>query len=327
MAPDSLEWDTCLPGPEVDFRAIAGHPVRVGAEADGQIVLLCRDGPALFVSFDRTEDPTAPGTTVDITLDWTRVAGPPASGVTPLVVAWTAGGGVLQLAPEEPDPGADAPGARTLGGPEFGLRVPPRQAAVWIDRLLRLPRRFALDHRPEQLVWLGGLDPGGRVQLHRLHRNESHLSLEPAGSVDAVTVAPDSPLERLLPGLRTRLAGRSHVSGPHGRLTAELYAVESVTADDGSEQAAGLVGGAMGRAGWARDDSTPRPLWRRTHDGVTEWVALHADPGGCPIPLDVPELRGAACWVERGELLAAPPSPSVSPSVSPSSRRRLFGRR
>lgn len=322
MPHDPRDWDPYLPHPTVDYGAVAGTTVEVGAEADGQIVLTLRDGPALFVSFGRDEDPFAPGTKVEITLDWTRVEGPPATGVTPLIVAWTAGGGVLQLAPEVPDPAGTAPGARVLGGPEFVLCVPPSDAPVWIDRLLRLPRRFVLDRRPNHLVWLGGLDPAGRVQLSRLRRTEHQLLLDPAGAVDAAGLAPGSPLTDLAPGLRSRRAGGTRADGPAGRLSAELFAVESDRADDGSDQAAARLIDSMRGTGWTRDSTPWPPVWRHIGDGVTRWVALHENRSSCPVPLQVPELDGASCWVERGELLAAPSAPAAPPPARPRRLRR-----
>lgn len=323
MPHDPRAWDGYLPHPGIDYGPVAGTAVEVGAEADGQIVLVLRDGPALFVSFGRDEDPSAPATTVGITLDWTRILGPPAAGITPLVVAWTAGGGVLQLAPEEPDPLGTAPGARVLGGPEFGMSVPARAVPLWIDRLLRLPRRFTLDRRPEQLIWLGGLNGGGRLQLDRLHRTEERLVLAPAGTADAGELAPGSPLAGLAPALRSRWAGATHTQGPTGRLTAELFAIESERAAGGAERAPDLVVESLHRGGWTRDGSVRPPTWRQIGDGVTRWVTVHADPTGCPVPIEVPELAGACCWVERGELLAAPP---VGSALAPP-RRKLFGRR
>lgn len=323
MPHDPRSWDAYLPAADVGHGGIAGTVVDVGPEADGQLVLSLRDGPALFVSFDRAEDPAAPETTVELTLDWTRVPGPPASGITPLLVAWTAGGGVLQLAPEEPDPAQIAPGARVLGGPELLLRVPPRDVLTWIDRLLRLPRRFRLDPRPEQLVWLGGLDPAGRLQLHRLRLTPRRIELEPAGSAAASDLAPASPLAGPMPALRTRWAGRTEAIGPTGRLTAELFAVESMPGPDASEGAPRHVVEALDRIGWSRDARASPPVWRQAGDGVTRWFALHRDPAGCPVPLQIPELAGAGCWIERGELLA-PPSRSSPPSPPP---RRSFWRR
>ena len=324
MPHDPRSWDAYLPAADVGHGGIAGTVVDVGPEADGQLVLSLRDGPALFVSFDRAEDPAAPETTVELTLDWTRVPGPPASGITPLLVAWTAGGGVLQLAPEEPDPAQIAPGARVLGGPELLLRVPPRDVLTWIDRLLRLPRRFRLDPRPEQLVWLGGLDPAGRLQLHRLRLTPRRIELEPAGSAAASDLAPASPLIDLLPTLRTRWAGTTQAMGPVGRLTAELFAVESEHVADGSDQAADRVFEALRRVGWPRDGDGWPPVWRQVGDGVTRWFAMHQDLTRCPVPLQIPELAGASCWIERGELLTPPPSRSSPPSPPP---RRSFWRR
>lgn len=315
MPHDPRTWDAFLPAAGIGGGGIAGTVVEVGDEADGQIVLTLTNGPALFVSFDRAEDPLAPGTAVELTFDWTRVAGPPASGITPLVVAWTAGGGVLQLAPEEPDPLDVAPGARLLGGPEFVLRVPAHDLVAWIDRLIRLPRRFVLDRRPDQLIWLGDLDPDGRrLVLHRLRRAEHHLLLDPAGTAAVSDLAPTSPLIGPLPSARSRWAGRTEVVGPAGRLTADLFAVESEYRADGSDRAVGRVVEALSRIGWPRDGQRWPPVWRQAGDGRTRWWAVHEDPSGCPIPLLVPELGGAACWVERGELLRLPaPPPPAAP--------------
>ncbi|WP_420124543.1 hypothetical protein [Nakamurella sp.] len=319
MPHDPTTWDALLPAAGVDRSGRWGTTVDVGAEADGQIVVALRGGPALFVSFDRDEDPSAPATTVDLTLDWTRLPGPPASGISPLLVAWTGGGGVLQLAPEEPDPWGTAPGARVLGGPEFVLRIPPREVSTWIDRLLRLPRRCRLDPRPEQLVWLGGLDPSGRLQLTRLRRTPHRIELTPAGTAAASDLGPVPPLVDLLPAMRTRWAGATEVIGPSGRLIAELFAVESSLGPDGTDRTADQVVDALDRSGWTRDGRPGPPVWRQAGDGVTRWFGLHQDPARCPVPLQVPELAGATCWIERGELLSPP---AAAPAPSP--RRRRF---
>lgn len=319
MTHDPRTWDAFLPAAGVGAGGIAGTIVDVGPEADGQLVLALRNGPALFVSFDRDEDPLAPATTVELTLDWTRLAGPPASGITPLVVAWTVGGGVLQLAPEEPDPAGTAPGARVLGGPEFTLRIPPREISTWIDRLLRLPRRWRLDPRAEQLVWLGGLDPAGRLLLHRMRQTPHRIELDPAGSAAASDLAPVPPLIDLLPAMRTRWAGVTEVIGPAGRLNAELFAVESSVGDDGGDRTADQVVDALDRSGWTRDVRPGPPVWRQAGDGVTRWIGMHQDPARCPVPLQVPELAGAPCWIERGELLSPPGA-----ATAPSPRRRRF---
>lgn len=323
VARDPGKWDVFLPHADPHrYDGAAGTTVVVGPEADGQIAMLLGNGPALFVSFDRTEDPDGPATTVDITLDWTRVAGPPAAGITPLVVAWTAGGGVLQLAPEERDPLGVAPGARVLGGPEFVLRVSPAEVPAWIDRLIRLPRRSVLDPRPVQLIWLGGRDRDGRLLLHRLRRTEYRLLLDPAGTAAVSDLAPPSPLVDLLPTLRARRAGATRAVGPAGRLTAELFAIESQDGADGRDQAADHVDTALRGLGWAWDEGAWPPVCRQVGDGVTRWYARHENLSRCPVPLQVPELAGASCWVERGELLTPP-----SPAAPPLPRRRRWWRR
>lgn len=307
MAHDETEWDRYLPDPAVDYRTVAGTPVRVGPEADNQIPLQLAGGPTLFVGVDRTEDPRAPGTVVELQLDWTRLPGPPAAGITPLLVAWTPGGGVLQLAPEEPDALEVAPGMRILGGPELVLRVPPAQARAWIARLLALPRREVLDRRAEQLVWLGDLDHAGRLLLQRITRTGRGLVVEPAGTAEADRLAPPSAFAGLDPLLRARFAGSTRVYGPQGHLSAELYAVERERGPDGTEQAIDRVRAMAGR--WGRPDfTTGSPTWRNGDGASRWWMTVHESPAGCPIPLEVPELAGAACWVESGRLLPSPPA-------------------
>lgn len=321
MAHDETEWDRYLPDPAVDYRAVAGTPVRIGPEADNQIPLQLAGGPTLFLGLDRTEDPRAPGTVVELQLDWTRLPGPPASGITPLLVAWTPGGGVLQLAPEEPDPGEVAPGMRILGGPELVLRVPPAQVRTWIARLLSLPRRDVLDRRGEQLVWLGDLDPAGRLLLQRIVRTDRRLVVQPAGTAEADRLAPPSAFADLDPRLRARLAGSTRVYGPQGHLSAELYAVESERGPDGTDRTVARVHAMAGR--WGRRDVTiGRPTWRNDDGPSRWWMTVHESPDGCPIPVEVPELAGAAWWVECGRLLPSPP-----PARSPAHRRRHPGDR
>lgn len=321
MAHDETEWDRYLPDPAVDYRAVTGTPVRIGPEADNQIPLQLAGGPTLFLGLDRTEDPRAPGTVVELQLDWTRLPGPPASGITPLLVAWTPGGGVLQLAPEEPDPGEVAPGMRILGGPELVLRVPPAQVRTWIARLLSLPRRDVLDRRGEQLVWLGDLDPAGRLLLQRIVRTDRCLVVQPAGTAEADRLAPPSAFADLDPRLRARLAGSTRVYGPQGHLSAELYAVESERGPDGTDRTVARVHAMAGR--WGRPDVTiGRPTWRNDDGPSRWWMTVHESPDGCPIPVEVPELAGAAWWVECGRLLPSPP-----PARSPAHRRRHPGDR
>jgi len=244
---------------------------------------------------------------VELQLDWTRLPGPPAAGITPLLVAWTPGGGVLQLAPEEPDALEVAPGMRILRGPELVLRVPPAQARTWIARLLALPRREVLDRRAEQLVWLGDLDHAGCLLLQRITRTGRGLVVEPAGTAEADRLAPPSAFAGLDPLLRARFAGSTRVYGPQGHLSAELYAVERERGPDGTEQAIDRVRAMAGR--WGRPDFTAgSPTWRNGDGASRWWMTVHESPAGCPIPLEVPELAGAACWVESGRLLPSPPA-------------------
>ena len=319
MPHDANAWLPFLPVVDGGYDQVAGTPVTIWPAADGQIAMTLRDGPALFVSFDSDEDPHAASTLVEITLDWTRVPGPPASGITPLVVAWTTGGGVWQLAPEHPDPGEVAPGMRVLGGPEFVLAVHPRHLRYWVERLLAMPRRSVLDRRAEQVLWLGAVDPAGRPLLQRIRHTARTIELDPAGSVDHDRMAPASALADLDPRLRARWAGSTRVYAGTGHLTADLFAVESERAADGIERAGERVHEALRRLGWSREDNGELTTWRQSDGPSRSWVTVHPTRASCPIPLQVQELDGAACWVERGQFLTDEP---VQPGRSRSGPRR-----
>lgn len=325
MPHDANAWLSFLPAVDCEYDRVAGTPVTIWPAADGQIVLTLRDGPALFVSFDSDEDPHAAGTFAEITLDWTGVTGPPASGITPLVVAWTAGGGVLQLAPEHPDPGEVAPGMRLLGGPEFVLAVPPRQLRYWIHQLLAMPRRSVLDRRMEQVLWLGAVDPNGWPSLQRICHGDRSIEVHLVGSVHPDLLAPVSALAGLDPRTRARWAGSTRVYAGAGHLTAELFAVESERGVDGIERAGERLHEALRRLGWSREDGGGRTTWRQSDGPSRWWVALHPTRASCPIPLQVPELDGAARWVERGEFLAVEPVQPVPASRQQRRWRRSLG--
>lgn len=326
MSDNASAWNRFIPHPGIDFRGPAGAPVRVGPEADNQLALQLRDGPTLFISFDRSEDPSAPGTTVELTMDWTRVPGPPAPGITPLVVAWTPGGGVLQLAPEQPDDAEVAPGARILGGPELVLNVPPTQVPTWIGRLLALPRRSVLDPRREQTVWLGAVDEHGRLVLQRMVHTGHDIVLEPAGTADPDRLAPPWALGHLDPLLRARRAGSTRVYGRSGEhLSADLFAIEADVGVDGVDLSPARLRAAADRRA-PMDGTSALPIWRWTDGGIRRWITLHESRQTCPIPLEVPELDGAAGWVECGESPSpAAPRPPADPATG--GRRRRFWRR
>lgn len=328
MPPDANAWARFLPAVDGGYDRIAGTPVTIWPAADGQIAMTLLDGPALFVSFDSDEDPHAAGALAQITLDWTRVPGPPASGITPLVAAWTTGGGVWQLAPEHPDPSGVAPGMRVLGGPEFVLAVPPGQLRYWVGLLLAMPRRSVLDRRVEQVLWLGAVDPAGRPLLQRIRQSARNIEIEPVGSVDPDMLAPASALADLDPRIRARWAGSTRVYAGTGHLTAELFAVESERAADGIERAGDRVHEALRRLGWSREVNGNLTTWRQSDGPSRRWVSVHQTRASCPIPLQVQELDGAACWVERGQFLAVEPVQPVQPtraSRQPWWRRRSAG--
>lgn len=267
---------------------------------DGDVAVRLADGAAVLVTFDPADDPDDGPTRAGVTIDWSLLPGRPAAGVTPVVVAWTDGGGVVQLAPEVPDPGADAPGARTLGGPELRLDVRPGDVAAWVARLVALPRRRVLA-RPEQVVWLGDLDGSGHAVLRRLVTAPGRLVEHAVGTVE---------VERLCPpdawagsGLRTRRVGVERVYTGSAHLTCELFAVEPRPGSDGVDQAPGDVR-RMADAWGDRQGSAPA-TWERDDHGVRRWLTLHPTLDTCPVRVQVPELLGASCWLERGEAVAA----------------------